>query len=99
MNDDNNSESTKNRLITELISIIPKDTREMIGEYAGIYIFIFTPMIMIGGLVFIMNILTSEDLPEVPCWEIQKVEDRIFKINTCTGESVEIPPQNTKVNN
>lgn len=82
-------------LISELLAFIPKDLRELIGMMAGIYLFIFIPIIFFGGFKAVQKLLEKPEAPVVQCWQIQKVDGRLFKLNSCTGEAVEIAPEKT----
>jgi hypothetical protein len=39
------------KLISELVAFIPKDLREMVGLQAGIWLFVLTPMILLGAAI------------------------------------------------
>jgi len=79
------------RLASELVAFIPKNMREIIGVHVGIYLFILTPIVLLFGVFALIKLFQEPKVPEVPCWQIQKVENRVFKLNSCTGETVELP--------
>jgi hypothetical protein len=79
------------RLISEIVSFIPKDMREMIGFQVGLYLFVFTPMVILVGAFALIKLFQAPKALEVPCWQIQKIENRLFKLNSCTGETIELP--------
>lgn len=79
------------KLISELVAFIPKGLREMVGFQVGIWLFVLTPMILLGGAMALLKAFKEPPKQEVPCWQIQTVEGRVFKINSCTGETIELP--------
>ena len=91
-------ESVWSKLISELLALIPKDMRDMIGLQVGVYLFILTPMLIIGGAVALMKTFQDKKPQEKPCWQIQQIDGRIYKLNACTGETIEIAsnPTGTK---
>ena len=91
----NKSESFWARLAGTFFSWIPGDMKEMVGLQLGIYLFAFTPLVLVFSAFAIVKWVRSPKVPEVQCWQIQSVEDRVFKLNTCTGDSVELPQQAT----
>lgn len=90
------SESEKNehgvwaKIFTQFMDLIPKDMREMIGLQIGIYVFILTPMILLGGAMFLFKSFQEPKAPETQCWQIQKIDGHIYKLNSCTGETAEL---------
>lgn len=78
------------RLVTEIVSIIPKDMKEMVGFQIGLWLFVLTPMLVIGGAGMLLKMFTERKPPEVACWQIQKLDNRVFKLNSCTGETIEL---------
>jgi len=77
-------------LISEIVAFIPKDLREFIGFMAGMYLLIFLPMIFINGVSAIKKSLDKPEIQTAQCWQLQKVDGRLFKLNSCTGETTEI---------
>jgi hypothetical protein len=78
------------KLISELVAFVPKDLQEMVGLQVGIWLFV-PPMILLGGAMALLKAFKEPPKQEVPCWQIQTVEGRAFKINRCTGETEELP--------
>ncbi len=84
------SESGWSRLVSELISIVPKDLRDMVGMMIGIYAFVLVPVLMLGGAGFVGKYFQHASEDAKPCWSVQAVGDRAIKINACTGETKDI---------
>lgn len=86
-------------LISEVLSFIPKDLREFIGFMAGMYILISLPMLILGGVKLVQKNIDKPESSNTQCWQIQKVDNRLFKLNSCTGETIEItqPETNTRL--
>ena len=78
-------------LISEIVAFIPKDLRELIGFMAGIYLFVSLPLLIFGGVRIVQKNIDKPDEPSVQCWQLQNIDERFFKLNTCTGEAIEIP--------
>ena len=78
------------RLVTEIMSIIPKDMKEMVGFQIGMWLFVLTPMLLVGGATMLLKLFKEPKPPEVACWQIQKLDNRLFKLNACTGETIEL---------
>ena len=86
-------------LISEIIAFIPKDLRELIGFFVGMYLLVFLPIMIISGVSAIKKSLDKPEMPTAQCWQIQKIDSRLFKLNSCTGETTEITtPPNTEIN-
>lgn len=83
-------------IITHILSFIPKDMREMIGVVIGLWLFVLMPFVLVASVKFITDAMKAPKSPDKPCWQLQQVGDRIFKLNACTGETVEVKPE-TKV--
>ncbi|MFY9328476.1 MAG: hypothetical protein WAO76_10720 [Georgfuchsia sp.] len=79
-------------LISEIVAFIPKDLRELIGFMAGMYLLVFLPIIIISGVSAIKKSLDKPETQTAQCWQIQKIDSRFFKLNSCTGEALEITP-------
>jgi len=73
-------------ILSALLSILPKESREFIG----VYVMILAPMALIYGVTYLPQILESMTKPSEKCWELQELKERIFKVNTCTGEIEEV---------
>ncbi|EGR2774458.1 hypothetical protein QRC92_004780 [Vibrio parahaemolyticus] len=76
-------EKSAKGILSSLLSIADKDTKELIN----IYLFMFVPMafmlLLMGGL----KLLDKMDEPNETCWSVEKIEDKVVKINKCTGET------------
>lgn len=92
MSDGDKKDGALTRLLSEIISLIPKDMRDAIGGIVGVYLFVFAPMIIIGGAAWLINMFQEPRTPDTHCWQIQKVGERVIKLNTCTGEAIDLPP-------
>ncbi len=73
-------------ILSALLSILPKESREFIG----VYVMILAPMALIYGIIYLPQILGSMTKPSEKCWELQELKERIFKVNTCTGKIEEV---------
>jgi hypothetical protein len=89
-NEEDNKRNVVLRVTEEIISNTPKELRLFIGMFAGMYIIMTIPMLFIGAMKYIGNLGNPEE-PSYQCWQIQKVEAKLFELNTCTGEVVELP--------
>lgn len=83
-------------LISEIVAFIPKDLRELIGFMAGMYLLVSLPLLIFGGVRFAQKYFDRPAEPSIQCWQLQKFGERLFKLNSCTGETIEIPQQNSK---
>jgi hypothetical protein len=79
------------RLVSELLSFVPHDLRELLGLFLGIWLLILLPMILLFSFFALIRVLQEPKRAEVPCWQIQKVDNRVYRLNACTGEAVELP--------
>jgi hypothetical protein len=77
-------------LINSLLSWIPKDLKELTGFFAGFVMLILIPTILIAGGVQIFKWVNRTNALENTCWKLQSLEGRVFKVNSCTGEVIEI---------
>jgi len=88
------ADEPKRRAIELLFTMIPKDIRELVGMYAGIWLFILVPVfvfgLVMGVLTYVGNLNKKSKEPDRQCWQLQKIDNQIFKINTCTGETEEL---------
>ena len=73
-------------LVSELLSFIPKDLREMIGVIGGMWLLISIP-------ILVVHLINNTESPTAQCWHLQDVDGRVFKINACTGKTVELKPE------
>jgi hypothetical protein len=78
------------RLVSELLSFVPHDLRELLGLFLGIWLLILLPMILLFSFFALIKVLQEPKRTEAPCWQIQKVDNRVYKLNACTGEAVEL---------
>jgi len=85
-------------LISEIVAFIPKDLRELIGFMGGFYLLISLPILILGGVNWVQKNIDKPQEPTAQCWKIQKLDERLFKLNTCTGETIEItqPPTSSQ---
>jgi hypothetical protein len=47
-------------------------------------------MILLFSFFALIKVLQEPKRTEAPCWQIQKVDNRVYKLNACTGEAVEL---------
>lgn len=79
------------KLLLELLGFISSDDKKLIGGILGILLFVLMPMLIIGGAIHLLKTMENLSKPDAKCWEVQNVDGRIFKVNTCTGETDELP--------
>jgi hypothetical protein len=77
-------------VLRQLVSFIPKEYRLLIGVVLGSYLAIFLPILLISGVDFISAKAKQAKEPAKACWALQQIGEKIFKINTCTGDAVEL---------
>lgn len=95
MSDDPQPGHFASKLVSELLGFIPKDIREMLGGIVGIYLMMLAPLLIIGGVIGAVKATLALSQPDKACWTIQKIDSRLIKLNTCTGETLELPPAQT----
>jgi hypothetical protein len=88
--DPKKDQSLWSRLVSELLSFVPHDLRELLGLFLGIWLLILLPMILLFSFFALIKVLQEPKRAETPCWQIQKVDNRVYKLNACTGEAVEL---------
>jgi hypothetical protein len=91
VNEPNKAGGVWSRIVDQIASFIPGDMKELVGVQVAIALFAVVPMVVILGGFTLMRWITSPPAPETPCWKIEKIELRVFKLNSCTGETIEIP--------
>jgi hypothetical protein len=84
------------RLVSELLSFVPHDLRELMGLFLGIWLLILLPLMLLFSFFALIKVLQEPRRAEVPCWQIQKVDNRVYRLNACTGEALELPEPSAK---
>jgi hypothetical protein len=79
------------RLVSELLSFVPHDLRELMGLFLGIWLLILLPLMLLFSFFALIKVLQEPKRPDVACWQLQKVDNRLYKLNACTGEAIEVP--------
>lgn len=79
------------KLLSELFGFISSDDRKMLGGLLAVLLFVLMPMLVIGTSIGVLKYMKNLSRQEPKCWEIQSVDGRAFKVNTCTGETIELP--------
>jgi hypothetical protein len=79
------------RLVSELLSFVPHDLRELMGLFLGIWLLILLPMILLFSFFALIKVLQEPRRADAVCWQLQKVDNRVYKLNACTGEAIELP--------
>jgi hypothetical protein len=88
-----------NAVIHGLLSFIPAKLREMVGFFSGMVLLFAFPIALILGVMTLYYAKERAKVAEVPCWNLQAIGNRVFKLNSCTGEVTEFkaspasPPQ------
>ena len=86
-------------VIHALLSFIPANLRDMVGFFSGMVLVLAIPAALILGVMILYYAKERAKVAEVPCWQLQVINNRVFKLNSCTGEVTEIkvgpasPPQ------
>lgn len=92
MADDNETKGIGG-VVSAILSIVDKDTKSFIN----MWVFVLTPMVFMLLLFGLYNAVLSPKKPNEKCWELQVVNKITYKVNTCTGETVnleELPSDN-----
>lgn len=79
------------KLFSELLGFISSEDKKIIGGVLGMLLFVLTPILVIGTSISVLKYLKNLPKQETKCWEVQSVDGRAFKVNTCTGETAELP--------
>ncbi|MCZ8252254.1 MAG: hypothetical protein O9318_07275 [Hylemonella sp.] len=81
-------------VIHALFSFIPSDLREMVGVFSGLVLAFAVPAAVILGVMTLYYTMQKSKIQTVACWQVQIIDKRAFRLNTCTGELVELkePP-------
>jgi hypothetical protein len=81
-------------VIHALLSFIPSDLREMVGVFSGLVLAFAVPAAVILGVMTLYYTMQKSKVQTVACWQAQVIDKRVFRLNTCTGELVELkePP-------
>ncbi|TAN44066.1 MAG: hypothetical protein EPN26_17020 [Rhodospirillales bacterium] len=84
MSDDKESSGIFKGALGAIFARAPKDVIEFFSFMIGIFIFL--------GVIAAVSNIPKLFRPSADCWRIQQVEGKPVKLNTCTGETVEIKP-------
>lgn len=98
MADDTEKSKGITSVIHALLSFIPADLREMVGFFSGFVLMFAVPAAVILGVMTLYYTMQKSKIQTVACWQVQVIDKRVFRLNTCTGELVElkeIPPAPT----
>ncbi len=76
-------------VVQNVLSLVPKDVRELVGKISGILLIIAVPVAIILVVMILYNL--KQISRDVPCWQVQVIGNRVFKVNACTGELSEMP--------
>jgi len=76
-------------VVHNVVSLVPKDVRELVGKISGILLIIAVPVAIILVVMILYNL--KQISRDVPCWQVQVINNRVFKVNACTGELSEMP--------
>ena len=86
------SEKTKGiaSVVHAFLSFIPSELREMVGFFTGFALMIALPIAVGLGVMTLYYTMQKSKTNTVACWQVQVIEGRTFKLNTCTGELAEV---------
>ncbi len=94
--DEDKVDKTASGFLSSIFPSLPKEIRYAIG---GMLVFFLFQM-MIYGLIYLPKAMKdySEKFskPTERCWSLQKIDMKIFKVNSCTGEVVLIESQESQ---
>ena len=86
--DKENSGKEVSGFLSSLVQSLPKEIKYIIGGIIAFLLF----NLMIYGLVYlpkaIIDFSNKIGKPTSQCWTLQKIDNQIFKVNTCTGDVV-----------
>ena len=88
--DKETTERGLNSAVHALLSFVPARVREMVGVFSGIVLVFAVPAALILGVMLLYYAKERAKVAEVPCWQLQVIKDRVFKLNSCTGEISEV---------
>ncbi len=74
----------------QLVSFIPNEYRLILGIALGGALVVAGPMLIYGSLDYLTAATKKAKEASPGCWTVQQAGERVFKINSCTGESVEL---------
>jgi hypothetical protein len=77
-------------VIHAILSFIPEDLKDMVGTFAGFVLAFAVPVAIVLAVMLLYYAMQNSKYSTTPCWQIQAVDQRLFKLNTCTGELVEV---------
>jgi hypothetical protein len=83
------------KILERLIPMVPEPMREMVGVMLGLFLFMGLVYAIGFGPMYLLRLVRE---PTKQCWDIKGVEGRVFKVNSCTGEVVPIPPPESTSN-
>jgi hypothetical protein len=68
-----------------------RSTNQLIGWLAALYLLVVTTAVVVGAGVMMVRASRAPRTAEATvCWKIQEAAGRVFKLNACTGEMVEV---------
>jgi hypothetical protein len=62
----------------------------MVGILTGFILVFAVPAAVFISVMLLYYTMQKAKITEVACWQIQAVENRLFKLNACTGELTEV---------
>src|SRR5260221_14029568 len=72
------------------LSFVPARVGERAGAFSGMVLVLAVPAALILGVMLLYYAKERAKVAEVPCWQLQVIKDRVFKLNSCTGEISEV---------
>lgn len=69
-------------IASAIVSVLDKDTKGFIS----MWVFVLAPMFFMMALFGFGKFISSIGEESENCWDVKVVQERIVKINTCTGD-------------
>ena len=79
------------KIIEAIVSFIPKEMKGIIGGYFSIFLMALAPLLFLNAFKYMGDSFSHHHIQGVDNWQLQKIDGRLFKLNTATGETIELP--------
>ena len=72
--------------LASIFPSLPKEIRYVIGGMLVFFLYFLMMYSLIYLPEFMKNLADDSGSPKAQCWELQSIEEKAYKVNTCTGE-------------